>query len=334
MRIGGWQSDERVLVVAEIGNNHEGDLARARALVRAVAEAGADAVKFQTYKTELFVRPEDAERFARLQGFELTQEQFAELAELAHELGLLFLSTPLDLESAVFLEQVADAIKIASGDNTFWPLLEQVARSEKPLIVSTGLVDEREAAQVLEFVGRFRSLEDVAVLHAVTAYPTEPEDVNLRVIPELAARLGVAVGYSDHTLGIEACVAAAALGARILEKHLTLDPVPSDFRDHELSARPDELAELVRRVREVETLLGEPAKRPRPAELEIREAVRRSIAACRDLPVGHVVVAEDISWLRPGGGLEPGREAEVVGRTLRRAIGAGEHLRLEDLTES
>jgi sialic acid synthase SpsE len=331
MRIGDWQSDERVLVVAEIGNNHEGDPERARALVRAVAEAGGDAVKFQTYKTELFVRPEDDERFARLQGFELSQEQFAGLAELAHELGLLFLSTPLDLESAAFLEEVADAVKIASGDNTFWPLLEHVARSEKPMIVSTGLVDEREAAQLLEFVGRFRALDEVALLHAVTAYPTAPEDVNLRAIPELAGRLGVLVGYSDHTLGIEACVAAVALGARILEKHVTLDPPPSDFRDHALSARPDELAELVRRVREVETLLGDPEKRPQAAELEIREAVRRSIAVRRDLPEGHVLDATDLTWLRPGGGLEPGREGHVVGRTLARAVHAGELLHPRDL---
>ena len=334
MRIGGFDTDERVLVVAEIGNNHGGDLARARELVHAVAETGADAVKFQTYRTELFVRPEDTERFARLQSFELSQEAFSELAALAHELGLLFLSTPLDLESAAFLEQTADAVKIASGDNTFWPLLEHVARSDKPMIVSTGLVDEREAAQVLEFVGRFRTLESVALLHAVTAYPTEPEDANLRAIPELAARLGVTVGYSDHTLGIEACVAAAALGARILEKHVTLDPPPSDFRDHALSARPDELAELVRRVGTVETLRGEPAKQPRPAELEIREAVRRSLAVRRDLPEGHVLTDEDITWLRPGGGIEPGREADVVGRTLVRPLRTGEQLRQEDLTPS
>ena len=334
MRIGSLDTSDRVLVVAEIGNNHEGDLGRARELVRAAAGAGAGAVKFQTYKTELFVRPQDAERFARLKSFQLSHDAFAELAALARELGLLFLSTPLDLESAAFLEETADAVKIASGDNTFWPLLEHVARSDRPLIVSTGLIDEREAAQVLEFLGRFRSLDSVALLHAVTAYPTEPEDVNLRAIPELAARLGVEIGYSDHTLGIDACVAAVALGARIVEKHVTLDPPPSDFRDHALSARPDELAELVRRVRVVESLLGEPVKRPQAAELEIREAVRRSIAARHDLPAGHILTAEDLVWLRPGDGIEPGREREVVGRKLTRPLAAGEQLRPDDLSSS
>ncbi len=335
MRIGAFDTDERVLVIAEIGNNHEGDLERARELVRAAAGAGADAVKFQTYKTELFVSPSDAARFARLRSFELAQDEFASLADLARELGLLFVSTPLDLESAAFLEQTADAVKIASGDNTFFPLLEHVARSDKPMIVSTGLIDGDEAAAVLEFVRRFRPAgAEVALLHCVTAYPAQPEQIHLRAIPELAARLDATIGYSDHTLGIEACVAAVALGARILEKHFTIDPVPSDFRDHELSARPEELAELVARVREVETLLGDGAKRPQASEVGIRDAVRRSIAAARDLPEGHRIERGDLVWLRPGGGIAPGREDEVVGRTLLRAYAAGEPFAAEDLTSS
>lgn len=333
MRIGSFDTDERVLVVAEIGNNHEGDVGRARELVRAAAAAGADAVKFQTYRTALFVGRSDEARFSRLKAFELTQDDFAGLADLARSEGLLFVSTPLDLESAAFLEQEADAVKIASGDNTFYPLLEHVARSEKPMIVSSGLVDAEEAGSILEFVRSFRPAgSEVALLHCVTAYPAEPEQIHLRAIPELARRLGCTIGYSDHTLGVDACVAAVALGARILEKHFTVDPVPSDFRDHVLSARPDELAELVERVRRVETLLGDDAKRPQAGELELRDAVRRSIAVRRDLPAGHRLEAGDLAWLRPGGGIEPGREAEVVGRELRRAYAAGEQLEPEDLT--
>ncbi|MGH3050171.1 MAG: N-acetylneuraminate synthase family protein [Gaiellaceae bacterium] len=324
-----------MLVIAEVGNNHEGDVGRARELVQAAAEAGADAVKFQTYRTELFVRPADAERFARLRSFELSQEDFASLADLARELGLLFVSTPLDLESAAFLEETADAVKIASGDNTFYPLLEHVASSEKPMIVSTGLIDGDEAAEVLAFVRRFRPAgAEVALLHCVTAYPAAPEDVHLRAIAELAGRLDCTIGYSDHTLGVEACVAAVAVGARILEKHFTLDPPPSDFRDHALSARPQELAELVRRVRAAETLLGEGGKRAQPSELALNEAVRRSIAARSDLPAGHVLRLGDLTWLRPGGGIAPGREDEVVGRALVRAYAAGEILRLDDLIDS
>lgn len=334
MRIGSLDTDSRIVVVAEIGNNHEGDVERARKLVRAAAAAGADAVKFQTYKTELFVRPADEERFARLKSFELSQEAFAVLADLAHELGLAFVSTPLDLESATFLEEVADAVKIASGDNTFVPLIRQVAAGSKPMIMSTGLVDLDEARAALELArGARPSGAEVALLHCVTAYPAQPAEINLRVIPELASALGCTVGYSDHTLGIEACVAAAAIGARILEKHVTLDPPPSDFRDHDLSARPDELAELVRRVRLVEELLGTGEKRPQASEVELRDAVRRSIAARRDLPAGHVIVASDLAWLRPGEGIAPGREGEVVGRILRRAVTAGEQLRPDDLAK-
>ena len=334
MRIGSLDTDSRVVVVAEVGNNHEGDVDRARELVRAAAAAGADAVKFQTYKTELFVRPVDAERFARLKSFELSQDAFAGLANLAHELGLAFVSTPLDLESAAFLDGIADAVKIASGDNTFVPLIKQVAAGSKPMIMSTGLVDLDEARGAFELARGARPPgAEIALLHCVTAYPASPAEINLRAIPELAAALGCTVGYSDHTLGIEACVAAAAIGARILEKHVTLDPPPSDFRDHELSARPTELAELVRRVRLVEELLGTGEKRPQASELALREAVRRSIAARRDLPAGHIVGAEDLAWLRPGDGIAPGHENEVVGRILRRSVSAGEQLRPDDLAK-
>lgn len=335
MRIGSFDTDEQVLVVAEIGNNHEGDVERARELVRAAAAAGADAVKFQTFKTELFASPADAERFARLRSFELSQDDFGSLAELSRAEGLLFVSTPLDLESAAFLEQTADAVKIASGDNTFYPLLEHVARSDRPMIVSTGLIDGDEAAEVLAFVRRHRPAgAEVALLHCVTAYPADPSDVQLRAIPELAARLDCTIGYSDHTLGIDACVAAAALGARILEKHFTLDPTPSDFRDHALSARPPELAELVERVRAVESLLGAAEKRAQASELALDEAVRRSICARRDLPAGHRIEPEDLVWLRPGTGIAPGREDEVVGRVLRRAVSTSEQLGAGDLIDS
>lgn len=334
MRIGSLDTDSRVVVVAEVGNNHEGDVERARELVRAAAAAGADAVKFQTYKTELFVRPADEERFARLKSFELSQDAFAGLADLAHEVGLAFVSTPLDLESAAFLEEIADAVKIASGDNTFVPLIRQVAAGPKPMIMSTGLVDLDEARAALDLARDARPPgAEVALLHCVTAYPAQPAEINLRAIPELASALGCTVGYSDHTLGIDACVAAAAIGARILEKHVTLDPPPSDFRDHELSARPEELAELVRRVRLVEELLGSGEKRPQASELELRDAVRRSIAARRDLPVGHVIGPSDLAWLRPGKGFAPGRESEVVGRILLRPVSAGEQLRPDDLAK-
>jgi N,N'-diacetyllegionaminate synthase len=326
MRIGSFDTSERVLVVAEIGNNHEGDADVARELVRRAAEAGAHAVKLQTFHTPRFVRARDSARFEQLSGYELEPALVEELAEIARSLGLLFMSTPLDLDSVDLLEPLVDAYKIASGDNDFFPLLERVAATGKPAIVSTGLVDVDGARAAVEALGG-----DVAVLHAITAYPAPPDEVNLAAIPTLARELGVTVGYSDHTLGNDACVAAVALGARIVEKHFTLDHDQSDFRDHKLSAEPDELRDLVERVALAETLLGDARKAVQRTEAELAPAVRRSIAAQRDLPRGHVIELADLDWLRPRDGLAPGQETLLIGRPLRRDVPAGESILAEDV---
>jgi N,N'-diacetyllegionaminate synthase len=329
MRIGGFDTDERVLVVAEIGNNHEGDPDVARELVRQAAASGAHGVKLQTFHTPRFVRARDTARFEQLSRYELEPKVVEELEELSHSLGLLFLSSPLDLGSVDLLEPLVDAFKIASGDNDFFPLLERVARTGKPVIASTGLVDvdgARRAKEVLEAHG-----SEVAVLHAVTAYPAPPESINLAAIPHLARELGCTVGYSDHTLTSTACLAAVALGARIVEKHFTLDHDHSSFRDHQLSAEPAELRALVEAVAEVETLLGDPVKAVQAVETELAPAVRRSIAAARDLPAGHVLEWDDLVWLRPRDGLAPGQEQLLLGRTLRRGVAAGDSILGEDV---
>ena len=329
MKIGHVDLDERVLVVAEIGNNHEGDVGVARELVDRAAAAGADAVKFQTFVTDRFVSRADTERHERMRRFEFTPGQFAELAELARERGLCFLSTPLDLESADVLEPLVDAFKIASGDNTFYPLIDRVSASEKPVVVSAGLAELDEIAAVAARI-RGRGAE-LAVLHAVSSYPTAPEEAGLRAIEALRAKLDCVVGYSDHTIGLDAAPLAVALGARIVEKHFTLDKRTSTFRDHALSADPDDLAALVERIRTAETLLGAPGKRVQPSERQVVEALRRSIVAAGDLPRGHRVATKDLMWLRPGGGLAPGEEERLVGRRLVRAVEFGERLSPQDV---
>jgi sialic acid synthase SpsE len=333
MRVAGFDTDERVLVVAEIGNNHEGDVSVARELVVAAADAGADAVKFQTFRTEHYVSRLDAERFARLERFRLSFDEFAELAGLARDRGLLFVSTPFDLESAAFLGGVADAIKIASGDNDFEPLLVRAAQTRLPMIVSTGLAEMSAVRGTVELVRHEWGSADhgLAVLHCVSAYPVPADEVHLRAISALAAELDCVVGYSDHTAGVDAAPLAVALGARVIEKHFTLDKQYSDFRDHQLSADQPELVELVRRVRLAETLLGTAEKQVQPSERDGAVALRRSVAAVRDLPVGHVVVEADLTWIRPGGGLRPGEEALLLGRTLGRAVAAGEQLAVDDV---
>ncbi len=331
MKIGNVDTKEKVFVVAEIGNNHEGSFANAEKLVRAAAESGVDAVKFQTFRAKWFTSNVDPARFARAQKFELSFDDFGRLEKLARSVGLSFISTPLDLESADFLEPLVDSFKIASGDNDFWALIDRASKSKKPLIVSTGLSSMDDVKKTRDFITQRRALDDVAFLHCVSAYPAPPAQLNLSAIPLLATELGVTIGYSDHTMGIEASIASVALGARIVEKHFTLDKHFSDFRDHQLSADPDEMKRIVTHVRAVEGMLGKREKSVQEAERPIAPVARRSIVAGSDLARGHRLALQDLTWIRPAGGLRPGEEEKVLGRTLVRDVKFGEKITLADL---
>jgi N,N'-diacetyllegionaminate synthase len=351
MIAGAIDTGQTVFLVAEIGNNHEGKVERARELVARARDCGAHAVKFQTFRTELFQSKLDSARFARLKSFELSFAQFEELAVLAKKSGLLFMSTPLDLESARFLTPLVDVFKIASGDNDFIGLLELVADAGKPTIVSTGASDlgqvERAVAVVKQRWAARRGPEQTAasaptgagpgegqlgILHCVTSYPAPPEQVNLAAIETLRRVFPrETIGYSDHTMGLDAALAAVALGARIVEKHFTLDHHQSDFRDHQLSADPAELTELARRLPQVAALRGLPEKVVQPCERPLIPFVRRSAFAARDLSAGAAVRTEDIVWLRPGEGIGPADQHRLVGRKLRRALAAGELFRGADV---
>lgn len=327
VRIGTWDSEAgHVLVVAEIGNNHEGSFDTAVKLVQGAARAGADAVKFQTFDADFFITRADRTRYDRYRRFELSHREFRELAGVARDLGLLFVSTPFDLASARYLAEFVDALKIASSDNTFRPLLDEVVATDLPLIVSTGLLDLDEVRSLVTWYRQQRARDDdpgLAVLHCVTSYPVPEDQANVAAVRTLARELDVTVGYSDHTRGVDAAVLAVGCGARIIEKHFTLDHEFSGFRDHQLSADPPELQMLVERVRAAERLLGDGIKRMMACEQGHAEAVRRSIAAARDLPSGTVLTAADLTWVRPGTGMPPGRENEVIGRTLSRATPKG-----------
>jgi N,N'-diacetyllegionaminate synthase len=329
MQIGPIDTDRHVAVIAEIGNNHEGDLGTARDLVRAAAGAGAHAVKFQAIVPADLVGPEDSARVTQLEHFQLGPEQFAELAELAHSLAIGFVCTPFSVDAVGWLAPLVDAFKVASGDNDYLPLLERIGATGRPTIVSSGMTDLSgltRAQRVLEGAGA----AEVAVLHCVSAYPTPPEAARLATIPVLARELGATIGYSDHTIGVEAALAAVALGARILEKHFTLDHDFSEFRDHQLSAEPAELEELVRRVGEVALLRGEPRDADvLPEEAAVAAAARRSAVAARDLTEGQVLSAGDVRFLRPAGAV--GAATTVAGSVMRRALREGERLTRDDL---
>lgn len=329
-----WTAPGSVYVVAEIGNNHEGDVDVARRMIEEAAATGVDAVKFQTFRTELYVSPANRERFDRLHGFELAPEDFASLAKVAREHGLDFVSTPFDLPSAEVLRPLVDAMKIASGDVDFYPLIDVAARSGRPLILSTGASDVPLVQKAVDAVRRVHGPTGpgLAVLHCVSAYPVPDGEANLAAIPTLQAAFpGLPVGYSDHTMGIDACLAAVALGARIVEKHFTLDHAYSSFRDHQLSAEPQEMKDLVSRARRVATMRGDGRKRVMPAEESMVAAIRRSVSTRRDLPAGHALAEGDLVWLRPRAGLVPGEESVVLGARLRRNMKAGEPLNASDV---
>lgn len=335
MKINRFDTEKDVLVVAEIGNNHEGRFDVAQELVRRAAAAGVGAVKFQTFRAELFVGKKDEGRFQRLKSFELPPARFEKLAALAHKEGLLFISTPLDLPSVDGLAPFIDAYKISSGDNTFYPLMEKTARTGKPVIMSTGMCDMAEVQNSVSFLGGCRPgsvpASWLTVLHCVTSYPVPPDQANLRAIPALADALGFPVGYSDHTLGLDACLAAVALGARVVEKHFTLDKNFSDFRDHKISADPEELRLLAEKVKAMQALLGPGGKTVQACEQPFLATARRSICAARDLTAGRRLSMEDLVWLRPADGLPPGREVQFLGRVLKRRTPAGQPLSETDV---
>jgi len=323
------------LVIAEIGNNHEGDFELAREMVRRAVDCGVSGVKFQTFRTEHYVSRSDAARFERLTRFQLTFDQFAELADLAHSLGVLFVSTPLDLLSAEFLTEHVDFFKVASADNNFYPLLATIASARKPVVVSTGLSDLAQIERCASFLRDQWTAHghdgDLAALHCVSCYPSPPEQACLGAIRTIREKLQCVVGYSDHTIGLEAALAAIALGADIVEKHFTLDKNYSDFRDHQLSADPPEMRQLVERARHVRVLVGTGEKRVQPCEEAHAALIRRSIVAAENLPAGKPLQMEDLTWIRPAGGLSPGQESLLVGKRLRRPVSFGERLGTADV---
>lgn len=332
MKIGTIDLDREVLVIAEIGNNHEGNVDLAEQLVELAAEAGAQAVKFQTIAPDRLVAVHEKARLRQLSRFALTPDDHERLARVAERAGVMFLSTPFFIEAVSWLDPLVPAFKIASGDNDFSPLLAAVAETGKPIILSTGMTDiqgvRRAKADIDEVWSANATHPGLALLHCVSSYPAQVDDANVSAMNELRG-FADAVGYSDHTLGIEAASIAVAAGARVIEKHFTISKTHSDFRDHQLSADPDELRALVKRVQSISSMLGEGRKTILDSELPTADAARRSIVARRDLPKGHQLCLEDLDWLRPAGGLSPALSKEVVERTLNRAVRRGERLSLD-----
>ena len=334
MKIANYDTEKKVFIIAEIGNNHEGSYTLAEEMIGKAAEAGACAVKFQTIVPEKLVSISQKDRIEQLKRFQLTYDEFERLNKVAKHENILFLSTPFDIESVHFLNSIVPAFKIASGDNNFFPLIEVIAQTGKPIIMSAGLIDLLEVRKTIDFILNIWNEnaidQDIAILHCVTSYPTALEEANLSTIKELQS-LNVTIGYSDHTIGTEAAVLSVALGARIVEKHFTIDKNYSDFRDHQLSADPNEFSQLVERVEIASKLLGQSRKTVQESEKLVMEKIRRSIVARKELDENTVLTLDDISWVRPGGGLAPGNEEMVLGKRLKVKVAAGELITLDNL---
>ena len=315
---------KKVFVVAEIGNNHEGSLGNAKKLIKNAAKAGVNAIKFQTYKTENFVRKKDKKRFKQLKKFELSYKSFKILKNLAHKYNLKFISTPLDLESADFLIKNADIIKISSGDNNFFTLINKILKTNKKLIISCGMMSFDEIRQlekhIYKFIGKKSAIDRIALLHCVTSYPVENKYANLNSIKFLKEKTNLAIGYSDHTIGKEASLAAVALGAVIIEKHFTLDKNFSSFRDHNLSADYKELKTIVEGVKIIKKQLGNFEKKIQKPELKFIKIARRSPYAKKNIFPGEKITLDNIEFLRPSIFKNYFNLKKVLGNKVRKKI--------------
>lgn len=331
-------NNKKVIIIAEAGVNHNGSYELAIKMVDEAKRAGADYVKFQTAKPELVISTfaPKAEyqkettgaaesQLEMCKAIHLPLTDYKPLKEYCDKVGIGFMSTPFDLVSIDVLEPLdMDYYKIPSGEITNLPYLRKIASKHRPVILSTGMceIEEVEAAlQVLEQDGVKRS--DVIVLHCNTEYPTPMCDVNLRAMDDLRRSLGVEVGYSDHTKGIEVPIAAVALGARVIEKHFTLDKT-MEGPDHKASLEPDELKAMVDAIRNIEQALGDGHKHVSPSERKNMDIARKSIVAARDIRKGEVLTEENITTKRPGNGISPMRWDSVIGTTAIRDFGYDE----------
>jgi N,N'-diacetyllegionaminate synthase len=321
MLIGERNLDRERILIAEIGNNHEGDPNLALEMAAAAAEAGADVVKVQIIVPERLVNINQTQRIEQLTRFRLSMETFAEMANITHSKGALFMASAFDADSLQEFSPLLDGIKIASGDLDFHPLLVKAAGLGKPLILSTGMSTLAEIKTSVDLIASSLPpgllADRLALLHCVSLYPTSLVDANLKVIQTLRETFNLTVGYSDHTLGIESAVASLSLGARIVEKHFTLDKTRTSFRDHALSADPADMRRLADVMHQYDAMLGTGEKTLTEAEVQMGMAARRSIVAVRDLPTGTKLTAHDLDCIRPRNGLSPSALPGLIGRKLR-----------------
>ena len=325
------RSLKKCFIIAEIGNNHEGSFNIACKLIKKAKDAGVDAVKFQTYETKNFINKFDTDRFDRLKKFELKKEEFYKLSVLTKKYNLKFISTPFDINSAIFLSKIVDLFKISSGDNNYFQLIEKILKFNMNTVISTGLLDYRGIANLYKFIKKKNfDLTKLGLLHCVSSYPTPDNEANLLSINFLRKKFSATIGYSDHTIGEKACLVATALGARIIEKHFTLDNNYSGFRDHKISLNPINMRYLVDSIRSIENILGQEKKIIQKSEKKNISSMRRSIYSSRFIPKNSKINLKDILITRPFSSLEPSEIKKVIGKINKKNILGNKPLYVKD----
>ena len=316
----------KTIIIAEAGVNHNGDISIAKGLIDAAADAGVDYVKFQTFKTENLVSlnaptaeyqksaTNESSQFAMLKRLELSEEQHLILIDYCKQKGIKFLSTAFDLDSIDLLAKFnLDFWKIPSGEITNYPYLAKIAHTGQPIVMSTGMCDNQDIENALNVLyANGASKENITLLHCNTQYPTPFEDVNLKAMLNIGNTFGVSVGYSDHTQGIEVPIAAVALGAKVIEKHFTLD-CNMEGPDHKASLEPHELKAMVSAIRNIEKALGNGEKCASSSETPNKAIARKSIVAKRQITKGELLTEENITVKRPGNGISPMSWNDVIG---------------------
>jgi len=335
----------KIYIIAEAGVNHNGDINLAKRLIEAAKESGADAVKFQTFKTEEIVSltaekapyqinntGNSESQYDMLKALELSEDAFHELTKYAEERGITFLSTPFDHQSADFLDKIGIPLfKIPSGEITNIPLLEHIGQKKKPVILSTGMSTLGEVEEAITAL-KTSGTTDITLLHCTTSYPAPIDGVNLTAMETLRCAFKLPVGYSDHTEGITIPIAAAALGATVIEKHFTLDKNMSG-PDHKASLEPDELKSMVKAIRDVEIAMGDGIKVPTDAEKENIKIARKSLVAKRDIKAGESLNEDAIAIKRPGTGISPKYFQDILGKHTQSNIGRDQILNWSGLDD-
>ena len=334
---------ERSFLIAEIGVNHNGSIATAKALIDKALEANVDAVKFQTFSADRLVTKDAPQaiyqkentksnqtQYQLLKRLELTQADYRELKAYCQQLGILFLSSPFDEMAADLLDELGvEAFKIPSGEITNLPFLEYVARKNKPIILSTGMAtleEIKEAVEVVENAGG----KEIILLQCTSTYPAKPKDTNLRVMDTIRSVFNYPVGFSDHTLGCEIAIASVAMGADVIEKHFTLDK-NMEGPDQRASIEPRELQYLVKSIRKIEAAFGTGKKTPTIEENEIAKLVRKSIFAKEDIGANEEITQDKLEIKRPGNGLPPASLSLIIGKKAKKEIKAGTQITLEQI---